>query len=106
MAASVSTRLAGATLETVPLAVEFALRETGRHLGADRAGLYVLAPDRVRVQSARVWRREDDTVVDDPTVSDIARLDWLRERALGLDQVLVRSADKLPQDATAEPPRS
>lgn len=102
MAASVSTRLASATLETVPLAVEFALRETGRHLGADRASLYVLAPDRVKIQSARVWRREDDTVVDDPTVSDIARLDWLRERALGLDQVLVSSADRLPQDATAE----
>ena len=93
MAASVSTRLAGATLETVPLAVEFALRETGRHLGADRASLYVLAPDRVQVQSARVWRREDDTVVDDPTVSDIARLDWLREHALGRDLVLVSSAD-------------
>jgi len=102
MAASVSTRLAGATLETVPLAVEFALRETGRHLDADRASLYVLAPDRVQIQSARVWRREDDTVVDDPTVSDIARLDWLRARALGLDQVLVSSADTLPQDASAE----
>jgi GAF domain-containing protein len=102
MAASVSTRLAAATLETVPLAVEFALGETGRHLGADRASLYVLAPDRVQVQSARTWRREDDIVADDPTVSDIARLDWLRERAMGLDQVLVRSADELPPDATAE----
>ena len=102
MAASVSTRLAGATLETVPLAVDFALRETGRHLGADRASLYVLAPDRVRVQSARAWRREDDTVADDPTVSDIAQLDWLREHALSRDVVIVGSPDELPQDATAE----
>ena len=102
MAASVSTRLAGATLETVPLAVDFALHETGRHLGADRASLYVLAPDRVHVQSVRVWRREDGAVVDDPTVSDIARLGRLQERALGLDHVLVRSADELPEEATAE----
>ena len=102
MAASVSTRLAGATLETVPLAVDFALRETGRHLGADRASLYVLAPDSVRVQSARVWRREDDTVADDPTVSDIARLDWLREHALRRDVVIVGSPDELPRDAAAE----
>ena len=43
--ATVSTRLAGATLDTVDLAVDFALGETGRCLGADRVSLYQLAPD-------------------------------------------------------------
>jgi PAS domain S-box-containing protein/putative nucleotidyltransferase with HDIG domain len=102
MGASVSTRLAGATLDTAPLAVDFALGESGRQLRADVVSLYVLAPDGGDVESARVWRREDNAVGDGDTSLGLARLAWLRERAPEAKQFLIRSVDDLPEDAVAE----
>jgi PAS domain S-box-containing protein len=102
MGASVSTRLAGATLATAPLAVDFALGETGRHLGVDTVNLYVLAPAGAGIESARVWRREDGAVADGDTSLDPARFAWMRERAPEIKQFLVRSVDDLPAEAVTE----
>jgi PAS domain S-box-containing protein len=102
MGAAVSRRLSGATLETIPLAVDFALSETGRHLGADRVSLFVLAPDCVHVETARVWRREDGAVADDEAPRNEERLGWLRQVAPEVKQVLLRSVDDLPEEAVQE----
>ena len=59
MAAAVSARLAGATLDTAGLAGDFALSELGRHLGADGVDLYVITADGAATESVHAWRRDD-----------------------------------------------
>jgi PAS domain S-box-containing protein len=100
--AAVSTRLASATLDTVDLAVDFALGETGRCLGADRVSLSVLTPDAVRVERARVWRRETGLLEEGDTSHDIEQLGWLREHAAAGHPFVVQSADDLPAVASLE----
>ena len=100
--AAVSTRLASATLDTVDLAVDFALGETGRCLGAGRVSLYLLAPDAIRLERVRLWRRETGLLEDGDPSQSVERLGWLRERAAGGLPVVVRAVDELPPQAEAE----
>ncbi len=100
--AAVSTRLASATLDTVDLAVDFALGETGRCLGAGRVSLYLLAPDAIRLERVRLWRRETGLLEDGDPSQSVERLGWLRERAAGGLPVVVHAVDELPPEAEAE----
>ena len=100
--ASVSTRLAGATLETVFLAIDYALAETGRCLGADRVSLHLLEPDAVHVERVRTWWRETGLLEDGDASRDIEQLPWLRERAARGLPLVVHSVDDLPPEAEAE----
>jgi PAS domain S-box-containing protein len=100
--AVVSTRLASATLDTVNLAVDFALGETGRCLGADRVSLYVLAPDAIHLERVRLWRRATGLPEDGDASQDIERLGWLRERAAGGLPVVVHAVGDLPPEAGVE----
>ena len=100
--AAVSTRLASATLDTVDLAVDFALGETGRCLGADRASLYLLAPDAIHLERVRIWRRETGLLDDGDASQDVERLGWLRKRAAGGLPIVVHAVDDLPPRAEAE----
>jgi PAS domain S-box-containing protein/putative nucleotidyltransferase with HDIG domain len=100
--ATVSTRLAGATLETVDLAVDFSLGETGRCLGADRVSLYLLAPDALHLERVRVWRRSTGLLEDGETSYDLQKLGWVRERAAAGQPVVVHSVDDLPPEAGLE----
>ena len=77
--AAVSTRLAGATLDTVDLAVDFALGETGRCLGADRVSLYLLAPDGVHARARAGLAPGHGPAGGRGRGHDLERLDWLRE---------------------------
>ncbi len=99
MVAAVSTRLAGATLDTVDLAIDFALGETGRCLGAGRVSLYRLAPDAIRLERVRLWRRETGLLEDGDPSQSVERLGWLRERAAGGLPVVVHVVDELPPEA-------
>ena len=100
--ASVSTRLAGATLDTVYLAVDHALAQTGLCLGADRVSLHLLKPDAAYVQRVRVWRRETGLVEDGDASQDGERLLWLREHAAGAQPFVVHSVDDLPPEPGKE----
>ena len=102
MAAAVSARLAGATLDTAGLAGDFALSELGRHLGADGVELYVLTPDGTAADSVHIWRRGTGMVKDVPVPQGFERLAWLRETALTGRPLIVRSPDDLPAEADAE----
>ena len=100
--ASVSSRMAGATLDTVDLAVDFALAQTGRCLGADRVSLHLLEPDAIHVKRVRTWRRETGLCEDGDGSRDIEQLPWLRERATRGLPLMAHSVDDLPPEAEAE----
>ena len=100
--AAVSTRLASATLDTVDLAVDFALGETGRCLGAGRVSLYLLAPDAMHLERVRLWRRGTGLLEDGDGSQDVERLGWLRERVAGGLPVVVHAVDDLSPEAEAE----
>ena len=100
--AAVSTRLASATLDTVDLAVDFALSETGRCLGAGRVSLYLLAPDAIHLERLRLWRRETGLLEDADPLQSVERLGWLRRRAAAGLPVVVHAVDELPPEAEAE----
>jgi PAS domain S-box-containing protein len=100
--ATVSTRLAAARLDTVDLAVDFALGETGRCLGADRVSLYLLAPDSLGVERIRIWRRETGLLVDGDASHDLEGLGWMRERAAAGQPIVVHAVSDLPPEAAAE----
>jgi len=100
--ASVSTRLAGATLGTVDLAIDYALAETGRCLGADRVRLHLFESDAAHVERVRIWRRETGLVADGDAPHDADQLLWLRERAASGQPFVVHSADELPPEAETE----
>jgi PAS domain S-box-containing protein/putative nucleotidyltransferase with HDIG domain len=102
MAASVSARLAAATLDTAELSRDFALSELGSHLGADSVDLYVLTPDGAAAESLHVWRRGDGVKESAPVPEGYERLAWLRETALKGRPMVVRSLDDLPPEAEAE----
>ena len=79
MAAAVSARLAGATLDTAGLAGDFALSELGRHLGADGVDLYVITADGAATESLHAWRRDDRHGRGRPRLRrGSTRLAWLR----------------------------
>ena len=102
MVAAVSARLAGTNLEDFPLAVDFALGETGRRLGADRVSLYLLAPDGVALESVRVWRRATGAPEDGDAGHSLERLDWLRHHCRSGLPFVVNSVDDLPREAVRE----
>jgi PAS domain S-box-containing protein len=103
MVAAVSTRLAAAEVDQIPLAVDFALGETGRCLGADRVSLCLLAPDGVTLESARVWRRDTGQPEDGDTTHGIRRFGRLRERAAGGHAFVPHAADALAIPILQEP---
>jgi PAS domain S-box-containing protein len=100
--ATVSTRLAGASLDTVDLAVDFALGETGRCLGADRVSLYLLAPDGVHLERIRIWRRDTGLLEDGDIHFDVEGLGWVREHAAAGRPIVVHSLGDLPPEAAPE----
>ena len=102
MVAAVSACLAGTNLEDFPLAVDFALGETGRRLGADRVSLYLLAPDGVTLESVRVWRRATAAPEDGDARLSLERLDWLRHHCRSGHPFVVNSVDDLPREAVRE----
>jgi PAS domain S-box-containing protein len=102
MAAAVSARLAGATLDTAGLAGDFALSELGRHLGADGVDLYVITADGSATESVHAWRRTTGVVESAEAPEGLERLAWLRQAALNVRPLVVRSLDDIPADAEAE----
>jgi PAS domain S-box-containing protein len=102
MAAAVSQYLAQARIEDVPAAVDYALGETGRHLGADRVSLYLVGPDGIRLAGVRVWRRVTGACEDGDATHGLGRLGWIREQALHGEAVVLRTPDDLPAEAVAD----
>jgi PAS domain S-box-containing protein len=102
MVATVSTRLAATTLENAPLAIDFALSESGLCFGADRVTQYELGPDARRLTRVRVWRRDTGAVEDGDASIRIEQLRWLRERAINGAPLIVHSVDDLPPEAGPE----
>ena len=102
MAAAVSARLAGATLDTAGLAADFALSELGRHLGAAGVDLYVLTADGTAADSLHLWRRGVGIVEDVPVPQGLEQLVWLRDSVLTGRPLMLHSLDDLPAGAAAE----
>ncbi len=103
MVASVSSRFASADFDMIPEAVDFALAETGRHLGADRVSLFLLAQDGERLDGVREWLGETGTCSDGDVSLGARRLDRMLARSPHGEALVPRGPNDLPTGAEVEP---
>ncbi len=102
MMSAISSRFANVKLDSALAAIDYALGEVGRLVGADHISLYDLEADGVTTRGVRVWRRETNQVADEEPALELGELDWLRGRLVAHETVAVGDTGDLPPEAATE----
>jgi len=100
--------LAAAALMAAPLgrtgeAVEAALAQSGRQLGADRAYLFTFSRDGSHMNSTHVWQAPGLEPLNQPVRrAPLDLIPWMRERFLGDAVLQIPDVNAMPTEAASE----